>query len=70
VNIGIPVEIKPFERRVSLLPAAAAELTALGHNVFMQTGAGVGSGYADTAYIAKKLTRHWSDSAGLRNAHG
>jgi alanine dehydrogenase len=52
VNIGIPVEIKPFEKRVSLLPAAAAELTALGHNVFMQAGAGVGSGYEDAAYTA------------------
>jgi len=52
VNIGIPVEIKPFERRVALLPAAVAELTTLGHDVFLQTGAGVGSGYDDMAYTA------------------
>jgi len=52
VNIGIPVEIKPFESRVALLPAAVAELTALGHPVFLQAGAGVGSGYDDMAYIA------------------
>ncbi|GMR06166.1 MAG: alanine dehydrogenase [Gammaproteobacteria bacterium] len=52
MNIGIPVEIKPFERRVALLPAAVAELTALGHDVFLQAGAGVGSGYDDMAYTA------------------
>ena len=52
MKIGIPVEIKPFEKRVALLPAAVAELTALGHAVFLQTGAGTGSGYDDLAYIA------------------
>jgi alanine dehydrogenase len=50
VKIGIPVEIKPFERRVALLPAAVAELVLQGHNVFLQAGAGVGSGYDDRAY--------------------
>ena len=52
MNIGIPVEIKPFEQRVALLPAAVNVLTASGHNVFLQAGAGAGSGYDDTAYIA------------------
>ena len=52
MKIGIPVEIKPFEKRVALLPAAVAELTALGHAVFLQAGAGTGSGYDDLAYIA------------------
>jgi len=52
MNIGVPVEIKPFEKRVALLPAAVAELTALGHDVFLQAGAGVGSGYDDIAYTA------------------
>ncbi|MFW2441041.1 MAG: alanine dehydrogenase [Arenicellales bacterium] len=52
MRIGIPVEIKPFEQRVALLPAAVAELTAFGHDVFLQTDAGVGSGYDDLAYIA------------------
>ncbi len=52
MKIGIPVEIKPFERRVALLPAAVAELTAKGHEVFLQAGAGVGSGYDDQSYIA------------------
>ena len=50
MKIGIPLEIKPFERRVALLPAATAELIAKGHEVFLQTGAGVGSGYDDLSY--------------------
>ncbi len=52
MKIGIPVEIKPFEQRVSLLPSAVAELTAPGHTVFVQSGAGAGSGYENAAYQA------------------
>lgn len=52
MKIGIPAEVKPFEKRVALLPAAVAELTAGGHAVFLQTGAGTGSGYDDASYIA------------------
>ena len=52
MKIGIPVEIKPFEKRVALLPAAVAELTAMGHAVFLQSGAGTGSGYDDLSYTA------------------
>ena len=52
MKIGLPVEIKPFEQRIALLQAAVAELTALDHDVFLQAGAGVGSGYDDMAYIA------------------
>ena len=52
MKIGIPLEIKPFEKRVALLPAAVAELTAMGHTVFLQSGAGAGSGYDDMAYTA------------------
>ena len=35
-----------------MLPAAVAELTAKGHEVFLQAGAGVGSGYDDLSYTA------------------
>lgn len=52
MKIGIPLEIKPREQRVALLPAAVAELAALGHEVFVQSGAGRGSGYEDAAYTA------------------
>lgn len=48
--IGIPKETKPDEYRVSLLPVGARLLTAAGHQVLVQAGAGLGSGYADTDY--------------------
>jgi alanine dehydrogenase len=50
MKIGIPREVKTFERRVALLPAAVAELVGLGHDVYVQVGAGVGSGYSDALY--------------------
>ena len=50
--IGCPKEIKPQEFRVGLTPAAAAEAIAHGHKVLVQTGAGLGSGFADTDYTA------------------
>lgn len=50
MRIGIPGEIKTLEGRVALIPAAAGELVALGHEVFIETGAGLASGYADEEY--------------------
>lgn len=50
MDIGIPKEIKIFEGRVALVPAAVAELCRLGHSVSVECGAGAGSGYSDTAY--------------------
>jgi alanine dehydrogenase len=59
MKIGIPKEIKNNENRISLTPAGAQALTAHGHEVFVQTQAGTGSGFADDAYVkvgAKILT--------------
>jgi alanine dehydrogenase len=50
VRIGIPKEIKVREGRVALIPPAAAELVRHGHEVLIETGAGLGSGYADKDY--------------------
>ncbi|HKJ71071.1 MAG TPA: alanine dehydrogenase [Gammaproteobacteria bacterium] len=50
IHIGIPRERKPEERRVALVPEAAAELVRAGHRVRVEAGAGEGSGYPDTAY--------------------
>lgn len=50
MRIGIPQEIKPFEGRVSLVPAAAGDLVAAGHQVLVQQGAGVVSGFSDRDY--------------------
>jgi len=50
--IGVPKEIKTDEYRVALTPAGAAELAALGHTVYVQRGAGEGSGFPDALYEA------------------
>ena len=52
MNIGIPTEIKPDERRVAITPAGARVLTRRGHRVLVQRGAGTGSGYPDSDYRA------------------
>ncbi len=48
--IGVPKEIKDHEYRVSLTPEGAAELRDAGHNVWVESGAGHGSGFSDEAY--------------------
>jgi alanine dehydrogenase len=50
--VGVPREIKSDEYRVSLIPVGVEELTRVGHQVLVQTGAGQGSGIADERYIA------------------
>ncbi|MEY2734511.1 MAG: hypothetical protein RL340_1570 [Gemmatimonadota bacterium] len=52
MKIGIPKEIKTNENRVSLVPAGAEALVAAGHTVFVEQGAGEGSGFADDQYTA------------------
>lgn len=48
--IGVPREIKADEHRVALLPSAAYQLVRRGHQVIVERGAGVGSGYPDADY--------------------
>jgi alanine dehydrogenase len=50
--IGVPKEIKTNENRIALVPAGAEALTAAGHTVFIEAGAGLGSGFPDDAYQA------------------
>ncbi|HEX7761678.1 MAG TPA: alanine dehydrogenase [Caulobacteraceae bacterium] len=52
MRIGVPKEIKVHEYRVGLTPDAVAELTALGHTVAVETGAGAGIDFSDADYIA------------------
>jgi len=49
--IGVPKEIKNNENRVALTPAGAAEMLKNGHTVYMQSTAGMGSGFTDEDYI-------------------
>ena len=50
MKIGVPTEIKPQENRIALTPAGAEELVQDGHQVFVQAGGGVGSGFDDAQY--------------------
>src|SRR6202167_316796 len=50
MKIGVPKEIKIHEYRVGLVPAAVRELTASGHQVLVQSGAGAGIDCSDEDY--------------------
>ncbi len=56
MRIGIPREIKTLEGRVALVPAAAAELVSHGHEVFIESQAGLASGYGDHDYELAGVT--------------
>lgn len=56
MKIGIPTEIKPQEHRVAVIPSTVTMLTARGHQVFVQQGAGLGSSYTDEEYQAAGAT--------------
>lgn len=51
MKIGCPKEIKPQEFRVGMTPNVAREAVAHGHDVLIETNAGIGSGFADADYI-------------------
>lgn len=50
MRIGIPKEQKSLEGRVGLTPDAVKNLTDAGHDVYIELGAGVNSGYSDKQY--------------------
>jgi len=50
MRIGVPKEIKNHEYRVGMTPSAVRELTARGHEVFVQTHAGEAIGLHDEMY--------------------
>jgi alanine dehydrogenase len=50
--IGVPKEIKTNENRIALVPGGAESLVHAGHMVFVEKGAGEGSGFPDSAYEA------------------
>ena len=53
MRVGIPTEIKNNENRVAITPAGVHELVRRGHEVFIQVGAGLGSGFEDGDYVAQ-----------------
>ena len=52
MHVGVPKETKIHEYRVGLTPPSVAELTAAGHRVTVETGAGSGIDFTDDDYVA------------------
>ncbi|WP_010582333.1 alanine dehydrogenase [Schlesneria paludicola] len=52
MRIGVPREVKSDEYRVAMLPVGVDELTRAGHEVLIESGAGMGSGLTDEMYQA------------------
>jgi len=50
MKIGIPKEVKIMEERVAVTPAGVRQLTAHSHVVYIEKGAGRGSGIPDDQY--------------------
>ena len=48
--IGCPKEIKIQEYRVGLTPEGVDALVRQGHEIYIETNAGMGSGFSDDAY--------------------
>jgi alanine dehydrogenase len=51
VIVGVPKELMEDEYRVAITPAGVRELTAAGHTVYMERGAGLGSSIPDADYV-------------------
>ena len=52
MRIGVPKEIKRHEYRVGMTPASVKAYVKNGHEVLVEKGAGIGSGYEDPEYQA------------------
>ncbi|WP_019855299.1 alanine dehydrogenase [Actinopolyspora mortivallis] len=52
MQIAVPREIKNNEYRVALTPAGVHEFVSRGHEVFVETGAGLGSSIPDEDFLA------------------
>lgn len=66
MKIGIPKEIKNNENRVAITPGGVLTLKGAGHDVYIETNAGLGSGFTDVQYmeagavIVKTAKEAWS----------
>ena len=47
MRVGVPKEIKQHEYRVGLTPGSVREYVAAGHQVMVETGAGISIGEED-----------------------
>jgi alanine dehydrogenase len=51
MRVGVPKEIKNHEYRVGLTPPSVAELVGAGHEVIVETSAGLGIDFTDSDYV-------------------
>ena len=63
MRIGVPKETKDREFRVGLVPDGARALVEAGHDVQVEYGAGLGSGFADARYVEAGARVVETDSA-------
>ena len=59
--VGVPKEIKPEENRIAIVPGGVETLVNKGHQVIIERGAGLRSGFSDEEYIragAQILEKH------------
>ena len=56
MKVGIPKEIKNNENRVGMTPSGVSMMVEAGHDVYVQSTAGMGSGYSDENYTAAGAT--------------
>jgi len=61
MRIGIPKEIKNNENRVAISPSGVDALVGAGHEVVIEKGAGLGSGFSDTEYqdAGARIEANW-----------
>ncbi|MFN4894993.1 MAG: alanine dehydrogenase [Pseudomonadota bacterium] len=68
MRIGIPKERKTLEKRVAVTPEGGRQLVARGHQVMIETGAGLGSSFSDEDYrqagcqIVQSLADVWTQA--------
>ncbi len=56
MRVGVPKEVKNHEYRVAITPIGVNELAAHGHEVYVEAGAGAGSGIPDEQFAAAGAT--------------
>ena len=56
MRVGVPKEVKPDEYRVAMMPVGVELMKKNGHEVLVETQAGVGSGFPDEDYVRAGAT--------------
>lgn len=69
MNVGVVREVQASERRVALTPAAVARLTASGHTVWVERGAGDRAMFHDSDYIAAGAFLGYSEAEVVHRSH-